>query len=115
MQANKLDKFVPMQELAEYSKQVANFKAIKLEAHKFGMLISFSQEALDDTGYNLESEDLVEGSFLFDAIAPCVAELYEVYLYIDELEKRVYADTAYGEYVDKRCAEHGIYRKTATH
>ena len=56
VQANKLGKFVPMQELAEYSKQVANFKAIKLEAHKFGTLISFSQEALDDTGYNLESE-----------------------------------------------------------
>jgi len=56
VQANKLGKFVPIQELAEYSKQIANFKAIKLEAHKFGTLISFSQEALDDTGYNLESE-----------------------------------------------------------
>ena len=56
VQANKLGKFVPMQELAEYSKQVANFKAIKLEAHKFGTLISFSQEAIEDTGYNLESE-----------------------------------------------------------
>ena len=59
--------------------------------------------------------DTSEGSFLFDAIAPCVAELYEAYLYIDELEKRVYADTAYGEHLDKRCAEHGIYRKKATH
>lgn len=59
--------------------------------------------------------DTSEGSFLFDAIAPCVAELYEAYLYIDELEKRVYADTAYGEYLERRCAEHGIYRKEATH
>nr|WP_302599022.1 phage major capsid protein [uncultured Cellulosilyticum sp.] len=56
VQANKLGKFVPMHELAEYSKQTANFKPIKLEAHKFGTLISFSQEALEDTGYNLESE-----------------------------------------------------------
>ena len=59
--------------------------------------------------------DTSEGSFLFDAIAPCVAELYEAYLYIDELEKRVYADTAYGEYLERRCAERGIYRKQATH
>ena len=61
------------------------------------------------------SVDTSEGSFLFDAIAPCVAELYEAYLYIDELEKRVFADTAYGEYLDRRCAERGIYRKEATH
>ena len=59
--------------------------------------------------------DTSEGSFLFDAIAPCVAELYEAYLYIDELEKRVYADTAYGEYLERRCAERGIYRKKATY
>lgn len=56
VQANKLGKFVPMKELAEYSKQVADFAPIKLEAHKFGTLISFSQEAIEDTGYNLESE-----------------------------------------------------------
>ena len=59
--------------------------------------------------------DTSEGSFLFDAIAPCVAELFEAYLYIDELEKRVYADTSYGEYLERRCAERGIYRKAASH
>ena len=59
--------------------------------------------------------DTSEGSFLFDAIAPCVAELYEAYLYIEELEKRVFADTAYGEYLERRTAERGIYRKLATH
>lgn len=61
------------------------------------------------------SVDTSEGSFLFDAIAPCVAELYQAYLYIDELEKRVFADTAYDEYLDRRCAERGIYRKKATY
>ena len=59
--------------------------------------------------------DTSEGSFLFDAIAPCVAELYEAYLYIEELEKRVFADTAYGEYLERRAAERGIYRKPATY
>lgn len=59
--------------------------------------------------------DTSEGSFLFDAIAPCVAELYEAYLYIEGLEKRVFADTAYGEYLERRTAERGIYRKPATY
>ena len=59
--------------------------------------------------------DTSEGSFLFDAIAPCALELYEAYLYIEQLEKRVFADTAYDEYLDKRCAERGIYRKEASH
>ena len=59
--------------------------------------------------------DTSEGSFLFDAIAPCAAELYEAYLYIDEIEKRVFADTAYGEYLERRAAERGIYRKPATY
>lgn len=59
--------------------------------------------------------DTSEGSFLFDAIAPCVAELYEAYLHIEELEKRVFADTAYGEYLERRTAERGIYRKSATY
>lgn len=59
--------------------------------------------------------DTSEGSFLYDAIAPCVAELYEAYLYIEELEKRVFADTAYGEYLERRTAERGIYRRPATY
>ena len=59
--------------------------------------------------------DTSEGSFLFDAIAPCVAELYEAYLHIEELEKSVFADTAYGEYLERRTAERGIYRKSATY
>ena len=59
------------------------------------------------------SVDTSEGSFLFDAIAPCVAD--QAYLYIDELEKRVFADTAYDEYLERRCAERGIYRKKATY
>ena len=73
------------------------------------------EELLNRTlGRVSSSVDTSEGSFLFDAIAPCVAELYEAYLYIDELEKRIFADTAYDEYLERRCAERGIYRKEAT-
>lgn len=56
VQANKLGKFVPMKELADYAKQTADFAPIMLEAHKFGTLISFSEEVLEDTGYNVEAE-----------------------------------------------------------
>ena len=59
--------------------------------------------------------DKTEGSLIYDAVVPCVAELYEAYLCIDELEKRVFADTSYGEYLDRRCAERGIYRKEAVY
>lgn len=73
------------------------------------------EELLNRTINRVSSSiDTSEGSFLFDAIAPCVAELYEAYLYIDELEKRIFADTAYDEYLERRCAERGIYRKEAT-
>lgn len=57
--------------------------------------------------------DKIEGTLIYDAIVPCVLELWEAYLYIDELLKRVYADTAYNEYLDRRCEERGIYRKEA--
>ena len=56
VQANKLGKFIPMKELVEYTKQVATFEPIKLEAHKFGTLITFSQEAIEDIGYNVVGE-----------------------------------------------------------
>ncbi len=78
-------------------------------------MISYNELLNRALGRVSSSVDTSEGSFLFDAIAPCVAESYEAYLYIDELEKRVFADTAYDEYLDRRCAERGIYRKEATH
>ena len=56
VQATKLGKFVPMKELADYAKQTANFEPIMLEAHKFGTLITFSEEVIEDTGYNIEAE-----------------------------------------------------------
>ena len=56
VRANKLGKFVPMKELAEYTEQEATFEPIKLEAHKFETLITFSQEAIEDIGYNVEGK-----------------------------------------------------------
>ena len=66
------------------------------------LLFDISYEDLLERALSrVENLDKQEGSFIYDAIAPCV-ELYHTYLYCNELEKRVFADTAYGEYLDRR-------------
>ena len=72
------------------------------------------EDLLERALSRVENLDKQEGSFIYDAIAPCVLELYHTYLYCNELEKRVFADTAYGEYLDRRVEERNIKRKKAT-
>lgn len=79
------------------------------------MSISYDELLARSLGRVTSDVDKSEGSLIYDAIAPCVWELYEAYMYIDEIEKRVFADTAYDEYLDRRCAERGIYRKDAVY
>lgn len=55
-----------------------------------------------------------EGGFIYDAVAPIAVELSEMYKSLDEVLKQVFAQTASGEYLEKSCAEFGIYRKTGT-
>lgn len=72
VQANKLGKFVAMKELADYAKQVATFDPIKLAPVKFGTMISFSEEVLEDHGYDVEGELLKQ---LSDAYGVTLDEL----------------------------------------
>lgn len=72
VQANKIGKFVPMTELQDYAKQSATFAPINLEPHKFGTMLSFSEEVLEDNGYNIEAELLKQ---LSDAYALTLDEL----------------------------------------
>lgn len=58
--------------------------------------------------------DKREGSVIFDALAPAAAELAQMYLELDINTNLSYADTATGEFLDKRTAEFGINRKPAT-
>ena len=63
VQKTKVGKFVKMSELQKYAAQNADYNVIKLEAHKYGTLIAFSEEVLADTGYDIEAdmlEQLVE-------------------------------------------------------
>ena len=58
--------------------------------------------------------DKREGSIIFDALAPAAAELAQVYIELDTVLNETFADTASGEYLEKRCAERGVQRGEAT-
>ena len=63
VQKTKVGKFVKMTELQKYAAQNADYNVVKLEPHKYGTLIAFSEEVLADTGYDIEAdmlEQLVE-------------------------------------------------------
>lgn len=59
--------------------------------------------------------DKREGSIIYDAIAPAAAELASLYVELDVVLNETFADTASGEYLDRRCAERGVLRKEATY
>ena len=56
VQKNKIGKFVRMAELQKYAQQNADYNTIKLEPNKYGTLISFSEEVLEDLGYDIEAD-----------------------------------------------------------
>lgn len=58
--------------------------------------------------------DKRQGSIIYNTLAPNSAEMAQVYIDIETLEYRTYADTATGEDLTRRAAERGINRKPAT-
>lgn len=58
VQKNKIGKFVKMNELQKYASQHADYNTVKVEPNKYGTLITFSEEVLEDLGYDLEAEML---------------------------------------------------------
>ena len=62
-----------------------------------------------------EGMDKREGSIIYDALAPAAAELAILYIELDVILNQTFADTATGEYLEKRCAERGLTRKEATY
>ena len=59
--------------------------------------------------------DKREGSVIYDAFAPCAAELAQMYAELDEFLNECFADTASREYLIRRAAERGIEPKAATY
>ena len=58
--------------------------------------------------------DKRQGSIIYDALAPAAAELAQMYMEIAINENLSYADTASGEYLERRTAEFGVKRRLAT-
>ncbi len=57
--------------------------------------------------------DKSEGSPIYDALAPVAAELAQTAIWAQEVLRRGFASTTFGEYLDLRCEEHGITRRPA--
>lgn len=60
-----------------------------------------------------EEIDKSEGSFIYDALAPTAAEMVQMKIEMGEFLKRAFASTAFGEYLDLRAEEQGVFRKEA--
>lgn len=54
--------------------------------------------------------DKREGSIIWDALSPSAAELAQLYIDLDIILDNAFADTATGEYLDKKCGEIGLTR-----
>jgi uncharacterized phage protein gp47/JayE len=65
-------------------------------------------DTVDDSIYK------AEGSLIYNALAPAAAELAQMYIELDDLMNRTFADTATGSDLTKRAAERGINRIVAT-
>ncbi|MDI6872288.1 MAG: baseplate J/gp47 family protein [Bacillota bacterium] len=58
--------------------------------------------------------DKAEGSYIWDALSPAAIELALAATWAQEVLRRGFASTTFGEYLDLRCEEHGITRRAAT-
>ncbi|WP_051217139.1 baseplate J/gp47 family protein [Paenibacillus assamensis] len=58
--------------------------------------------------------DKREGSIIYDALAPAVAELAQMYIELEQQLDLKFADTATGVYLDRAIAWSGLIRKGAT-
>jgi len=57
--------------------------------------------------------DQSEGSFAWDALAPVAIELAQAAIWAQEVLRRGFAQTTFGQYLDLRAEEHGLFRRPA--
>lgn len=62
-----------------------------------------------------DTMDKRQSAIIFDAVAPVCAELAQAYIALDTILLQTFADTATGEYLEKRTRERGITREPATY
>lgn len=61
------------------------------------------------------SFDKRQGSIIYDALAPCCAELAQMYIQLAGVYDQVFIDTAVGEALDALVKQNGLVRKGATY
>ncbi|RAK21150.1 putative phage protein gp47/JayE [Anoxybacillus vitaminiphilus] len=58
--------------------------------------------------------DKQEGSIIYDALAPAAMELAQMYTELDVILRLAFGETSTGEYLKRRAADFGVYKKEAT-
>lgn len=81
----------------------------RLEAYTFEYLINQALTTVPD------DIDKREGSIIYDALAPACYMLANFYMELRNVYKDTFIDTAEGEYLDKKVAEQGLTRYSATY
>ena len=61
---------------------------------------------------NISDIDKKEGSFTNNMVSPISIELAKTYIEFEHILNLLFVTDAYGEYLDKKASEFGIYRKT---
>jgi uncharacterized phage protein gp47/JayE len=74
-----------------------------------------SEKSIRDRMFqNLPTDlDKTEGSYIWDALSPAAIELAQAAIWAQEVLRRGFAGTTFGPYLDLRCAEHGVIRRSA--
>ena len=81
----------------------------RLEVYSFDYLMKQALSNVPDT------LDKRQGSIIYDALAPACLELANFYMELRNTYKDTFADSAEGESLDLRVAEHGLTRYAATY
>ena len=80
----------------------------KIQEQDFDTII---ERMLDRVPAHLDKR---EGGVIWNALAPAAAEVTQSYMWLEAVFDLVFADTASGEFLEKRAAEAGIERQPAT-
>lgn len=78
------------------------------EGHTFEVIL---RRMLDRVSSDLDKRP---GSIIYDALAPAAAEVAQMYAELELNRNLSYADTASGEYLERRASEFGVNRRRAT-
>ena len=72
-------------------------------------------DLLDNIPASVKNQvDTREGSLIYTALAPVATQLVEQQFYADNIQNATMPDTAQGDDLTRRCAEHGVNRSAAT-